>query len=63
MTEVPTDSIQAWEWAVATLKKAERRMWEGLTPDERAELLAALNDADDAWEEHISSVRAWVRGN
>lgn len=62
-SEVPVETIHIWEAAVARLKKAERRMPVGLSTAERTELLEALTAVDDAWEEHISRVRAWAGKN
>jgi hypothetical protein len=61
--DVPTEAIGVWESAVGKLKKVERRLGhEQFTPELRGELVEALNSVDDAWELHISSVRAWAAG-
>jgi uncharacterized protein Yka (UPF0111/DUF47 family) len=61
MSEVPTDTISIWETAVDHLRDVERNLGSRrLTPQERTDLLDALAAVDDAWEEHITAVRAWT---
>jgi hypothetical protein len=58
-SEVPIETIRAWQSAVVRLRKVENQLAQ-LTPELRTELLEALTAVDDAWEEHIARVRAWV---
>lgn len=57
---LPAEIIIIWRSAVDRLNKVERRLDDEITPDQRAELLAALTAVDDAWEEHIIQIRAWA---